>query len=768
MAVDPRALKPSQLCRILNSTPLGEVITEHALRRQRTRSGIAIAPPDAATLDIFRYVAWLVRERRRLCDTAAPTQVLTTAYDAHRERMRERSAALSKSGRDIGDIPPVKNRRRRNAGGGSLRKFCETYGFRTFNKPWSPNHLKSIERLERAIRTGGLFAFAMPRGDGKTSLTEWAAMWALLFRHRRFVLMIGASSGLAEQLMGSVQKELENNPLLLEDFPEVCFPISKLGGVPIRAKAQLCNGERTHMEWSSDEVVLPTIKRSKASGAVIMAKGITGAVRGTKSKTAMGDQIRPDFVILDDPQTDESANSVSQCRAREKVIAGTILGLAGPGEKISAVMPCTVITPGDLADTMLDRQKHPEWQGERFKMVQTMPAALETLWQEYFEIRRADQELGEDHGPRATAFYKRNRRAMDEGAEVAWKERYHKDYELSALQHAMNLLCDRKEAAFRAEYQNDPMPKVAPASGELTPDDVMGRINGVPRALVPIWATRLTAFIDVQEELLFWLVCAWADDFTGAVIDYGSTPDQGKAYYGVRTAKRTLSLAFPKAGLEGRIFAGLEATCKLLLDREWRQQGDHVLRVERTLIDANWGKSTDTVYDFCRNSRWASSVTPSHGRYIGASSTPMADYQKRPGERTGANWRMPTGTGKRAVRHVAFDANWWKSFIQLRLNVSMGDRTAMTVFGSERVAHQMLADQWTAECAVATTAKGRTVDEWKLKAPGLDNHWLDCVVGAAVAASMQGCRLNVSSTPPRKRAKIRMSEVTRRRYGASG
>ena len=42
MAIDPRKLRPSDLCRLLNSTPLGEVISERQLYRHRTRAGFRI------------------------------------------------------------------------------------------------------------------------------------------------------------------------------------------------------------------------------------------------------------------------------------------------------------------------------------------------------------------------------------------------------------------------------------------------------------------------------------------------------------------------------------------------------------------------------------------------------------------------------------------------------------------------------------------------------------------------------------------------------
>ena len=51
-------------------------------------------------------------------------------------------------------------------------------------------------------------------------------------------------------------------------------------------------------------------------------------------------------------------------------------------------------------------------------------------------------------------------------------------------------------------------------------------------------------------------------------------------------------------------------------------------------------------------------------------------------------------------------------------------------------------------------ARDRTVDEWKLRATRPDNHWFDCLVGAAVAASIQGVTLSSLGqqiVTPRKR-----------------
>ncbi len=61
MALDPRKLRPGELCGLLNSTPLGEVINVRHLRRHRTRAGLRVG--DDRHVDLLRYVAWLVEVR---------------------------------------------------------------------------------------------------------------------------------------------------------------------------------------------------------------------------------------------------------------------------------------------------------------------------------------------------------------------------------------------------------------------------------------------------------------------------------------------------------------------------------------------------------------------------------------------------------------------------------------------------------------------------------------------------------------------------------
>ena len=758
--IDPRQLRPGELCRLLNSTPLGEVISERQLHRHRTRAGFRVAADgDTSRVDLFRYVAWLAATRHEQLAQQDEEDASLSGYDAHRERARARNAAMSLSGRDIGELPEVEDTARKDRSRGDFRFFCEAYFPQTFHLRWSADHLKVISKIEQAVLEGGLFAMAMPRGSGKTSLCETACLWAMLFGHRGFVALIGSDEEHAADMLDSIKAELEHSELLAADFPEVCHPIRSLEGITQRAAGQLYQGRQTHIGWTAKEIVLPTIEGSPASGAIIRVAGITGRIRGMKFKRADGQSVRPSLVLIDDPQTDESARSPSQCANRERVLAGAVLGLAGPGEKIAGLMTLTVVRPDDLADRLLDRDKHPQWQGERTKMVYSFPEH-EALWAKYAEVR-ADG-LRSDCGIKAaTAFYKRNRKAMDIGAEIAWPERYNHD-EASAIQHAMNLRL-QDEAAFFAEYQNEPLPEVEADDDLLTADQIASKLSGQKRGEVPIGCSHLTMFVDVQGKALFWLVAAWEDDFTGYVIDYGTEPDQHAAYFTLRDVRKTLGAAAPRAGVEGAIYAGLERLFERTLGREWKRDDGAAVRIDRCLIDANWGTSTDVVYQFCRQSPFASVLLPSHGRYVGASSIPFSEYKRKRGDRVGLNWRVPVVTGRRAVRHVVFDTNFWKSFVHTRLAVPMGDPGSLALFGHKPETHRLLAEHLTSEFRVKTEGRGRTVDEWKLRVSGLDNHWLDCLVGSAVAASMQGAVLFGTDVKPTARPRVRLSELKRQR-----
>ena len=753
--INPSNMRVVDVARLLNSTSFGFVLPQARLYREFNRVGFRIGSSEnPRNINLLKYIAWMFDRKHTPEETSG-----ARSYEDRRNAERDRQAEQSLAGRDIGQLPEVVNPNRKAACERNFQLFCESYFPETYSLAWSPDHLKVIEKIETAVLRGGLFALALPRGSGKTTITESAALWSMLYGHREFVVLIGATESAALELLDSLKTELEVNERLAEDFPEVCYPVAQLEGIANRCAGQLYKGERTRITWTSNEIVLPTVEGSRASGIIVRVAGITGRIRGMKFKRSDGRNVRPSLVVIDDPQTSESAGSLEQTRKRVRVLAGDILGLAGPGQKISGIMPCTIIRPGDMADIILNRNTHPDWNGEKTRMVYRFPTNMK-LWEEYAEIR-AEALRTEGNFQKATEFYLANREAMDAGAEVSWEARFNHD-EVSALQHAMNLKF-QDEQAFQSEYQNDPLPDDTADDSLLSVDEICAKINGLARRRVPLKCDRLTMFVDVQKALLFYVVIAWAEDFTGAVIDYGSWPDQHRHEYSLADANPSIQTLFPKAGFEGALYAALSALTDECLGREWEREDGAVLKIERALVDANWGQSTDVVYQFCRQSSHAGVIPPSHGRYVGASSKPMTEYRKQQGDRLGFNWMIPNVAGKRAIRHVIYDTNYWKSFIHARLAVPVGDKGSLTLYGRIPGAHQLFAEHLTAEYRVKTQGRGRTVDEWKLKPQSHDNHFLDCVAGCAVCGSMLGASL--PETLPAKLDRKPMIRLSDKRPG---
>ena len=755
--ITPSKMKPAEVVKLVNSTDFGTVISPAQVYRHFTEAGYRIASSeDSRQINFYRYVAWLVDRKN------TPSEA-SLDYESVRADAARRSSERSLEGRDIGELPAVENQERKESCRNDFKLFCETYFPEVYQLKWSDDHLRAIAKIQKSVLEGGLFALAMSRGSGKSSLTETAAIWAMLYGHREFVVLVGASESAALEMLDSIKTEFEVNEHIAADFPEVSYPIARLEGIANRCAGQLYKGERTRITWTANEIVLPTIAGAASSGVIVRVAGITGRIRGMKYKKPDGRTIRPEFVVIDDPQTSESADSVEQTRKRVRVLAGDILGLAGPGKKIAGIMPCTVIRPGDMAEQILDKTKHPEWNGERCKMIYQFPRNDE-LWERYADLR-ADELRECGTFERATEFYREHRAEMDEGAVVSWPDRYNYD-EISAIQHAMNLkLTD--EAAFWAEYQNEPLPEDLGTDEQLTVDGIVNKLNGHAQRTVPVSANHVTMFIDVQKTLLFYVVCAWDDDFTGYVIDYGAWPDQRRRYFTLGEANPTLQAKFPRSGLEGCLYGGLKALTEDYLSREFTRDDGAAMRIEKCLVDANWGQSTDVVYQFCRESAFANVIIPSHGKYIGASSKPMSEYKKAVGDRVGHNWRMPNIRGKRAVRHVVFDTNYWKSFVASRLLESMGDRGSLSLWGRSSEAHMLFAEHLTAEYRVKTEGRGRRVEEWKMRPEGADNHWWDGLVGCAVAASMTGCVLEGTDVVPKRkteaRPRMKLSDLRRLR-----
>ena len=191
------------------------------------------------------------------------------------------------------------------------------------------------------------------------------------------------------------------------------------------------------------------------------------------------------------------------------------------------------------------------------------------------------------------------------------------------------------------------------------------------------------------------MVAAWEEDFTGYVLDYGTYPDQKRPYFTLRDAQQTLATGAPRRGPGGRDLRGARsALTASMLGREWRRDdgrgaADRAVP-DRRQLGRQHGRRLPVLPPVARI---AGVVMPSHGRFVGASSQPFSRIQAA-GRATasGTTGGSPTCSGKRAVRHVLFDTNYWKSFVHARLAVAMGDRGCLSLFGDKPEHHRLFAE----------------------------------------------------------------------------
>jgi hypothetical protein len=606
---------------------------------------------------------------------------------------------------------------------------------------FSPDQLEVFAAIQAAVFQGAFQAVALPRGSGKTTICEIACIWSLIYAHKEFVMLVAANTNASKDSLNTIKMHLEHCELLRADYPLLDRVLTEGNGSALRASRLMLEGKSLNFVWRTTEISIPVAPERSGSLPCLAIAGVEGRIRGIKRQTVDGRSLRPDLILIDDIQTRASAESPSKVLKRERVIKSDIAGLAGPGRSMSGMIACTVIKPDDLADRILDRSKNPQFRGIRGKLVYKMPDNMDQ-WESYFQVR-ADSLLEHGDNREGNEFYLQHRETMDQGAEVAWEQRK-RDDQISGLQYAMDLLSEDK-MSFYSEYQNTPLDEVELTGQDfLTPKQVREKATRAhQRGIVPRNHTKLTAFVDVQKNLLYYVVMAWNETtYGGHIVDYGSYPDQKSNMYKANEAPVTFSKMYPGLTLEAQLFESLNTLVSGMFLKEWLTEDEAPLKIQRCLIDAGYSASTETVFTYCKQSVFAPLVDPSFGRYFGAATTPMNNQKKLKGEIRGNSWTIPPVKSGRRRRYVLYDTNFYKSFVTDRLKLSLGDPGTISIFG-EPERHEMLSQHLTSEVSINTSGRGRELQEWKIRGTFAENHLFDCLVGAAVAASMEGLKTSV-------------------------
>lgn len=163
--------------------------------------------------------------------------------------------------------------------------FCQQYLMQSFDDP-QPTPDCHLEWWKIMCSSAKRVAIAAPRGHAKSTAISFVFVLAcLLFRFRRYVLIISDTSGQAEEFLGDIRRELEENDELIAIFG-ITFPV----------------GEKNN---TTDLVVsMQPAGQPKPWLFRISARGSGKSLRGIKWRG-----MRPDLVVGDDLENDEMVES---------------------------------------------------------------------------------------------------------------------------------------------------------------------------------------------------------------------------------------------------------------------------------------------------------------------------------------------------------------------------------------------------------------------------------------------------------------------------
>lgn len=646
---------------------------------------------------------------------------------------------LRASERDIKiRIPKEPNRRRDCLADGEL--FLTTYFPEVFFEPFTADRRDMHDSIVRAAMYGGDQAIAGTRGEGKTKLAIYTALFLTLTGLSTFPMVIGKNQRKSEAELRTVREKLQQSQLLLEDFPELCMPLQAIGGWSSRARMQTVAGEFCNAELAADHLIYPTIGRHQlpddwpdhlepvSQGQILASIGIDGGIRGTNYRDK-----RPTIAIIDDIEDRQAAESDALIEKNEEIIEQDIGGLAASAERVARVFLCTIQNRKCVAFKFTDPKQKPSWKGKRYRKMIKAPDRMD-LVQEYMKLR-IERAQDDPDARAAFRFWRDNQAEIERDCVISnpssYSKKMHEDgepLELSAIQAYYNKVADLGEKAVATEIDNDPPEEVGPQGSGLTWQTVDSRRSGLDRHQLPANASCLTVGIDLGKYLCHWVVVAWWKGAGGTIIDYGRAEVVG--------TDRNMD----NEASEPQIYKTLLNWRDQLLAKEYVDAAGTRRTVDAVFVDS--GTFTDAAYQFVRDVHGAPFyVSKGIGNY--RDKTTETDRIK-PGNHLHASYQE--------AQHLwlyELDTDYWKQFVHERFLTPTFDeqnflrRGALSLFsfpGDSATRHTAFAQHIVAEELVSEFKEGKGVKTyWNVVND--NNHWLDATYLSAAAASARGIYL---------------------------
>lgn len=657
----------------------------------------------------------------------------------------ERDRLKTEESQEIGPLPDIKDPARRARCKLDLFAFIDCYFREACWRGLSPYQVEMVTAFQEVILSGGKKARAVRRGGLKSTLARIATVWSVVYGHRKFVVLVGATDDKSNEHRDNVLKMIRVSKQLLEDFPEL-IPLMMKRSSP--KKGLRLDGALLEVTAKDSRgcILFPEIAGIESSEARIAPYSMQSTdVSGLSFVDDRGRTIRPDLLVFDDVQTPQSAKSYMMTSNRENAITTTFMGLAALGATIACIMVCTVREANDLTVRFCDRKLHPDWDGRMFPVLLSEPTDKQN-WAIYGEkLRQGDTP--EEGLAIATAHYRDNLDSMNAGGKVAWEDDKEDGY-LTALQWCMTMSILQPEY-FRCELQQKGS---APKSGtvQLIAEDLVKRLSNVERGFVPASASYLTAFVDSSDHVLWWMVCAWQKDFTGWVVDYGAWPDQGRQQFYKSDLQRTLEHELRGASWE-EAFVHAHGKLDAFLFQPWKIEGGGVRELDIVLKDWSDGGQKRLVESQVNGSVNKSRIRPSKGFAPKPGKKPLHLYGDAKRDRhTNSHW---VERRTEPPINIQFDANHWKNHVARRLRVIASAPTGLMLPGTDEAALMLLAEHLTAEIAKPIVYDGSPGVVYEA-IPGRDNDWFDCLVGCAVGASVLGCSIPGEVVALKERRKV--------------